>query len=91
MRWLHGAQFNTEEEIKKMVEYNASQKSQGGLKALFGDPTNRKAFFLVLIVLCGFQLSGLIAILYYTASIFGNADVGIDPNLSAVIIGTSYH
>lgn len=69
-----------------MTEFQRSQETQG-LSALFGDKINRKTFFLVVGVFFGYQLSGIHAIMYYTASIFEDAQIDLEPDLAAMLVG----
>lgn len=69
LKWLRGKKFNTEEEIKEIIDFQNSQQKQGAM-VLFSDALNRRALIISFGLIAGFQLSGINYVMFYTASIF---------------------
>lgn len=85
---LRGSNYNIEEEITVLQDdVNKMAKTQGGFRDLIGTKAGRRAI-IVCVGLMGFQqLCGVDAILFYTVTIFQEADSTIDPFVASIIVG----
>jgi len=83
---LRGKRYNTESELCELIEYHKSQE-RIGFSSIFKNSTNRKALFTSVGLISAFQLSGINAVLFYTASIFDDANINMDANLAAILVG----
>lgn len=88
LRYFRGPCFNVDDELMKIVE---DIKEATHNKAKFSDLINCKATVKGLIICLGLmlfqQLSGINAVLFYTADIFAKAGSSISPNTCAVLVG----
>lgn len=78
--WLRRDTSNTKI-MDDMTEFIELERN-GGLKELFTKPVNRKALYIVLILIMGQQLSGMIAIQAYAGVLIS----GIQSNLSVQMV-----
>ncbi|XP_018320192.1 facilitated trehalose transporter Tret1-like isoform X2 [Agrilus planipennis] len=72
--------------IKDNVE--SDMKNKASVSVIVTSSRYRKAFFICLGLFTIQQFSGICAVLFYTADIFKASGSFINPNLSAIIIGT---
>lgn len=74
LKWLRGTNFDVDFEVQKIKEFQSIQK-HSSWKILFTERINLKALFITLGLVTSFQMSGVGAIMMYTAGIFEVSDI----------------
>ncbi|XP_076299282.1 facilitated trehalose transporter Tret1 [Lasioglossum baleicum] len=83
--WLRRDTTNTEtiEEMTKFIEL----EKKGSLKELFTKPVNRKALYIMLVLILGQQLSGVMAIQSYVGVLFDDIHSNLGTDRLLLILG----
>ncbi|XP_055856829.1 facilitated trehalose transporter Tret1 isoform X2 [Episyrphus balteatus] len=88
IQWLRGNDYNYTAELEELKETDAHIKQN---PVSIGSALTRRVTIKALIISLGLmffqQLSGINAVIFYTTSIFRDAQTGIDESLSTIVVG----
>lgn len=88
IHWFRGKLYDPTEDIAELQNENEEQKANNlSLMQALGRTASRRGFMMALGLMFFQQMSGINAVIFYTAAIFGYADTGIDPLLATIIVG----
>nr|XP_036216339.1 facilitated trehalose transporter Tret1-2 homolog isoform X1 [Bactrocera oleae] len=88
IQWLRGKDYEYRAEIEELRETQEKIKqNQVSWMEGLSRPVTRKALFISLGLMFFQQLSGINAVIFYSAKIFEDANTGIDANLSTIVVG----
>ncbi|XP_031764230.2 facilitated trehalose transporter Tret1-like isoform X2 [Galleria mellonella] len=83
--------FGRDDDINQLSlmteEFKVSHSSTTPIRELFTVKSNRKAFFIMLVLTTLQYISGVLNILFFATTIFESAGSSVDPNISTIIIG----
>lgn len=87
LTWLRGTESICEEleEMSSLVQIEMKQR--GRITELVTVPANRRATFIVWLLLTAQQFSGVIALLAYVSLLFEKTTLDLDPNFAVIITG----
>ncbi|XP_075238231.1 facilitated trehalose transporter Tret1-like [Lycorma delicatula] len=87
LQWFRGV-YNVEDELSRMQdELERSKENEGGFMDIVSDSVIVKALIIVLGLMVFQQLSGVNAVIFFTANIFQSAGSSLPPIHASIIIG----
>ncbi|KAF4524399.1 hypothetical protein B566_EDAN009315 [Ephemera danica] len=88
LQWFRGPKYNTEQELEEMkFSVEESMKNKTSFAEMFQDRVSRKGIFILIGLMAMQQLSGINAVVFYSASIFEATGSDMKPEISAIIVG----
>ncbi|XP_067006762.2 facilitated trehalose transporter Tret1 [Anabrus simplex] len=87
LRWLRGTHDVDKEVLTIQEAVEESQRSSGSLRNLVATRGTKKALILGIGLVVGQQLSGVNAVLFYTANIFEMTGSSLSADVSTIIVG----
>ncbi|ALC44659.1 CG10960 [Drosophila busckii] len=88
IQWLRGKNYNYAAELDELQQVDRQMReNKVNLLAALGRSVNIKALSISLGLMFFQQVSGINAVIFFSESIFKDANTGIDPSLSTVLIG----
>lgn len=88
LEWLRGHNYDCKKELSEIrEEIESQQDSEVSLKQAFGRRSTVRGIMIAFGLIAAVQFSGINAVLFYTAVIFRDANVGLSADLSTIIIG----
>jgi SP family facilitated glucose transporter-like MFS transporter 8 len=88
LEWLRGSNYDSKRELTEIKEeIENQQEAQVPIKEAFGRRSTKRGLIIAFGLVAAVQLSGINAVLFYTATIFKDAGVGLSSDLSTIIVG----
>lgn len=88
LRWLRGDEYNFNDELTEIqIEHDLMTRNRTNPLAALKQSATKRALSISLILLLLTQLSGINAIIFYTESIFEEANTGIESSVAVIIVG----
>lgn len=90
IKMLRGNQREkVDNEISEIREVHIINSSDNSFFSHIKEKSTKKAFYIVLIQFFFFQFTGSNAILFYTSTIFKEANLNLDPGIASIIVVSS--
>lgn len=88
LKWLRGNDYNFNDEINEIqLEHDLMTRNRTTFFAALKKPATKRALMITLILVFLTQMSGINAVIFYTASIFQEANVPVESSVAAIIVG----
>lgn len=88
LKRLRGEQYNYHDELNEMcIEHERMIQRQRSLLSILRQTAAKRALMITLVLVLLTQLSGINAVIFYTAFIFQASETGIEPSLATIFVG----